>query len=211
MDKHQGKALREKLKEIDLTQDEISGHLGMSRQNLNHHMRKDILDEGFVRLIKERLGFISLENGFSNEMLEKVIKAVKSKKGTPVYAVEATAGNMELNGSLPEVVEGYINLPSFKDCFAFLYVRGDSMYPKFKAGDLIGLAKLRDIDIIQYGQVFLVITKDDQRMIKYVRKGKDDNHLVLRSENKEYDDISLDKKKVSKMFMVKGPIRDDWQ
>lgn len=131
--------------------------------------------------------------------------------GVPVYDIDATAGNMELGNDFPELIKGYINLPSFRDCIAFLNVRGDSMTPKLKAGDIIGVIPVQDMDIIQYGQTYLVVTKDNQRMIKYLRKGKDDSHLILKSENNHYDDINLEKKKIVKLFIVKGPIRDDWQ
>lgn len=131
--------------------------------------------------------------------------------GVPVYDLEATAGNLELSQHIPELIKGYINLPNFRDCIAFLYVRGDSMYPKFKAGDLIGVAPVTDIEIIQYGQAYLLITKDNQRMLKYIRRGQDEEHLILRSESQNFDDIKIKKEKVLKLYMVKGPIRDDWQ
>lgn len=54
------------------------------------------------------------------------------------------------------------------------------------------------------------VLNTNQRMIKSIRKGKD-NHLVLRSENPNYDDIELHRTKIRKLYMVKGPIRDDWQ
>ncbi len=48
-------------------------------------------------------------------------------------------------------------------------------------------------------------------MVKYVRRGKDNSMLVLRSENEKYDDIEVKLSKLEKLYMVKGPIRDDWQ
>lgn len=131
-------------------------------------------------------------------------------KGVPVYAMEATAGDMNLSGDIGEPVEGYINLPNFRKCSAFLYVRGNSMYPKLQAGDLIGVQKIVDIEVIQFGQVYLIITTDNQRMIKIIF-GEDDHSIILRSANKEFGDIKLKKAKVLQLFMVKGPIRDDWQ
>lgn len=136
----------------------------------------------------------------------------KVNNGIPVYDIDATAGGgLDFSNQLPETIKGYINLPNFKNCIAFIMVKGDSMYPRFKAGDLIGLEPLLDMDIIQWGQTYVVLTKDNQRLLKYVRKGKDEKHLILRSENPKYDDMDLHKSKVQKLFMAKGPVRDDWQ
>ncbi len=200
---HEGEALRSKLKASPVSMNEIADILGMTRQNLSYHLRKEQLDADFRRLIKEKF---EMENRLSS-----TIGDIRSGDGTPIYDIEATAGNLELSGHIPETIKGYINMPSFRECIAFLYVRGDSMYPKLKAGDLIGVIPVDDIDIIQYGQVYLVITKDNQRMVKYVRKGKDNSMLVLRSENEKYDDIEVKRSKLEKLYMVKGPIRDDWQ
>lgn len=131
--------------------------------------------------------------------------------GSPIYDIEATAGDFEFSQNFPELIKGYINIPSFKECIAFLYVRGDSMYPRLQSGDLIGVIPVQDISIIQYGQVYLVVTVDNQRMIKYVRKAKDNKEVILRSENQHYDDIELLKDKILKLYMVKGPVRDNWQ
>jgi phage repressor protein C with HTH and peptisase S24 domain len=204
---HEGEALRSKLKASPITMNEISEILGMTRQNLSYHLRKEVLDGDFRRLIKEKL---QTENKFS--IMSDAQAYYQSRiDGTPIYDIEATAGNLELSSHIPETIKGYINMPSFRECIAFLYVRGDSMYPKLKAGDLIGVIPVTDLNIIQYGQVYLVITKDNQRMVKYVRKGKNDNSLVLRSENEKYDDLELQRSKLEKLYMVKGPIRDDWQ
>ena len=43
-------------------------------------------------------------------------------------------------------------------------------------------------------------------MIKYIRRYEkdEDNYIILRSENKEYDDIRLHKSKIIKLFIVEN-------
>ncbi len=136
----------------------------------------------------------------------------KIEAGVPVYDIDATAGgNLDFSNQLPETIKGYINLPNFKNCVAFIMVKGDSMYPRFKAGDLIGLEPLIDMDIIQWGQTYVVLTIDNQRLLKYVRRGTKEDFIILRSENEKYDDMLLHRSKIRKLFMAKGPVRDDWQ
>lgn len=196
---HQGDKLKAFIKGRPEGVGGIADLLGMTRQNLGYHLRKEVLDEDFVRLVREKIS--GVENVFS-----------KKESRVPVYDIDASAGNgLDFSNHLPEKIKGYISLPNFARCIAFIMVRGDSMYPKFKAGDLIGLEPVTDLDIIQWGHAYIIITHDNQRMLKFVRKGKDENSLILKSENELYDDIILPKKKIIKLFMAKGPVRDDWQ
>lgn len=41
-------------------------------------------------------------------------------------------------------------------------------------------------------------------MLKYVRKHKDENYIILKSENKSYDDIELKKSQILKLFVVEN-------
>lgn len=200
---HEGKALRDYIKDHKLNQEKVATALGITRQGLNYHFNKEKLDFEFKEKLPE-IG-ISIFNVKNNFTLQE------PRNGTPIYDIEATAGDFEFSQNFPELIKGYINIPSFKECIAFLYVRGDSMYPRLQSGDLIGVIPVQDISVIQYGQVYLVVTVDNQRMIKYVRKAKDNKEVILRSENQHYDDIELLKDKILKLYMVKGPVRDNWQ
>mgnify|MGYP000031048080 CR=1 FL=1 len=52
---NEGEIVKKLLKSLQKTQEEIAHELGMTRQNLSHHFRKDILQPDFERLIKEKL------------------------------------------------------------------------------------------------------------------------------------------------------------
>jgi phage repressor protein C with HTH and peptisase S24 domain len=184
------------LKVKGLTQEAAADLIQVSRQTINTWCKLDELDKDVVETIQKRLN----------------VKTLDKIGGVPVYDVDVTAGNsLDFSNHLPEKIKGYISLPNFQNCFAFIMVRGDSMYPKFKAGDLIGLELVNDMEIIQWGHAYVIVTHDNQRMLKYVRKGKDDQHLILKSEDSHYDDISLPRKKIIQLYMAKGPVRDDWQ
>lgn len=51
---HEGRELRQLIRRSGFTQDDFAALLGMSRQNLGYHMRKDKLDDDFRRLLKEK-------------------------------------------------------------------------------------------------------------------------------------------------------------
>jgi len=81
-----------------------------------------------------------------------------------------------------------------------------SMYPKYCSGDRVALKKIEDREVISFGEAYLIITKE-QRLLKYVHKGKDIDHWVLKSENKEFDSFDINhKNKVLHVYIVKGKI-----
>lgn len=131
-----------------------------------------------------------------------------SGKPVPVYDIDFTASDVTQFSDFPEKIIGYIDLAGFKKCIAFVKVRGNSMFPTFTAGDIIGLEPMEDITIIEYGQPFGVVTKSGQSLIKTIRKGKDADNLILRSNNKEFDDIDIHKNQIEKLYKAHGPIRD---
>jgi phage repressor protein C with HTH and peptisase S24 domain len=84
-------------------------------------------------------------------------------------------------------------------------VRGDSMYDKILPGAIVFVKQIVDISVIEYGQVFIVIT-EEQRMVKYVKRHptNPDDMVLLRSHNNHYDDIDLLKEKIINLLLVKG-------
>jgi phage repressor protein C with HTH and peptisase S24 domain len=128
-------------------------------------------------------------------------------QGRPVYNIIATAGSPELFSDEPETVIGYIDMPAFNDVLGWIRVTGDSMYPKYRAGDYIAVKEQEDKDAIAYGHAFYVITKD-QKMLKYLRRHEKKECVILRSENSKFDDMDLPKRKILKLYRVKGLLRD---
>ena len=79
------------------------------------------------------------------------------------------------------------------------------MQPLIYSGDRIVIRKIESWDYFNYGQVYLIIT-NEYRLIKRVRRHpKDEENLILlRSENKEYDDIDLPKKEILYLYLVEN-------
>jgi transcriptional regulator with XRE-family HTH domain len=215
MQTRQGEILKQLIKEQGIRQEDFAESIGVSRTYLIRLFDKKELKPEFIDKAVSVLGvhkdlFYVYTNEHDSSALNNPVTTYG--KGIPVYDIDVTAGtSLDFSDHLPELIKGHISLPNFRNCVAFIMVRGDSMYPKFKAGDLIGLEPVQDLDIIQWGHAYVVVTHDNQRMLKYIRKGKDENHLVLKSESELYDDVIIPRKKVIKLFMAKGPVRDDWQ
>ena len=55
----------------------------------------------------------------------------------PLYNLEATAGLVSLFNDVDAIPISYISLPDLPACDGAVYVRGDSMYPLLKSGDIV--------------------------------------------------------------------------
>jgi len=212
---NEGLSLRELFRKSDKSMGEIAEILGMTRQNLNHHLRKEQLESDFRRLVKEKFGESFFENEFStlNEpqaIYERRNKPAKQIEQHRIAVLDVAA---DANPTAPvrfwdepiNVVE-YMVIPEFSDCKFALSVRGDSMIKDFYPGDLIPLKQLHDFDVIPFGEPFVIVTKE-LLLFKYIRRGPDKNVWVLKCANTAYDDIDIDTSKVLALFQVKGRIQ----
>lgn len=128
-----------------------------------------------------------------------------SENGTPVYDIDATCGDL----SRPivfadEHIIGRVNLPNLSQNAIIIRANGDSMEPHIHDGDWIAVREVANLNVIYYGQVYLVIT-NEYRLLKYIRRDEDEkNYIILRSDNKEYDDIRLPKAEIRHLFIVEN-------
>lgn len=192
--KHQGEELREKIKTSNLSIIEIAKVLGMTTQNIHHHLRKEVLDSNFSRLFKEKISFNNVDKLFSSPDDLK-------KMGVPFYEVSAIAGyRLLMNNEGTEEIAGFINLPEFKGAQCCIRMRGDSMEPMIMNGAVLGLREIVDKTEIEWGGIYAVVT-DDNLFTAKIYESDDDNFNIVKF-NKEYPDMILPKKRVLKLHKV---------
>lgn len=148
----------------------------------------------------------------NEERKEKIISVDKTaisetgRKGALIYDIDATCGidgrDIEFTD---ERVIGSIEAPEINSNSKIIFATGDSMIPLITSGDRIVVRKIESWDYFNYGQVYLIIT-NDYRFIKRVRKhpANPEDLILLRSENKEYDDIDLPKREIVHLFIVEN-------
>ena len=125
----------------------------------------------------------------------------------PLYDIIATAGsNIKFWESEENILGRIPKKFGMRDCDLAIHVYGNSMYPLYMPGDVTLLKEIKDHMLINYGQVYVVIT-EEHRFMKYVMRAKNPAHLLLRSENKHYDDIDLENEQVIKLYQVQGFFR----
>ena len=96
-----------------------------------------------------------------------------------------------------------VYVPNFGRDVLFINVYGDSMYPKYKSGDIIGINPV-DYVYLVFGHPYVIVFNNDDINIKYVRKGSDDQHVLLVSENANYEPREYPLSIIRAFYAVRG-------
>ena len=96
-----------------------------------------------------------------------------------------------------------VYVPNFGRDVLFINVYGDSMYPKYKSGDIIGIKPV-DYVYLVFGHPYVIVFNNDDINIKYVRKGSDDQHVLLVSENANYEPREYPLSIIRAFYAVRG-------
>lgn len=152
------------------------------------------------------------DNSMLNDDGEKV-SILKPNKDAPELTgyyypnVSASAG-LDISTLNQELEKVPIYLPNFGKDIDFINVYGDSMYPKYNAGEIIGI-KLIEFQYLNYGYPYVVIFKNGDAYIKYVKKGKDENHVLLESENTFYEPREFNIDLIQNFYSIRGVIKKE--
>ena len=96
-----------------------------------------------------------------------------------------------------------INIPNWGKDLDFINVFGDSMYPKYCAGEIIGIKEI-DAQMLHFGYAYVVIMQDGEVYLKYITAGIDNDHFLLSSENPKNPPREYHLSLIRKIFIVKG-------
>lgn len=202
-----------------------------SKEIKKSHFEKNIgVSNGYINSLKdspsaEKLELISKkyldlniswlltgEGTMLNDDGEKV-SILKPNKDAPELTgyyypnVSASAG-LDISTLNQELEKVPIYLPNFGKDIDFINVYGDSMYPKYNAGEIIGI-KLIEFQYLNYGYPYVIIFKNGDAYIKYVKKGKDENHVLLESENTFYEPREFNIDLIQNFYSIRGVIKKE--
>jgi repressor LexA len=145
----------------------------------------------------------------------RFLEETKSKEnltlseGIPLIPIDAMAGFG--NGSVQIMdydTQRYI-VPEFTELHVdfMIRVKGSSMYPKYNSGDLVACKKLFLSDLFfQWNKVYVLDTEQGA-LIKRIKKGSDENHILIISDNKSYEPFEIPLTKINAIALVVGVIR----
>lgn len=128
----------------------------------------------------------------------------------PLYELTATAGLVAIFQDSVPVPDSFISVPGLPAVDGAIFVRGDSMTPVLKSGDIVIYKKMELCeDSILWGQIYLLsysLESDDFTVIKYIRHSEKDGYIRLISANDFYDPIEIPTGSITALALVKASI-----
>lgn len=147
----------------------------------------------------------------NGDMLRNTTELTPTKDGTdiPLIPVEAMAGCFTGSQTvLLQECDHYV-VPAFKNADFLIYVRGDSMQPRYYSGDMVACKMLSPTDLFfQWGKVYVLDT-DQGALIKKVEQGTDNETITLVSENENYKPFQIPRRAIYHIAIVMGLIRTE--
>lgn len=191
-----------------LTQAEIAAFLGCT-QGFISQVEKGVstLSPEFISVILANPDWDTSMFTGKSEMLKEGV-GDSSGRGSRIrywVDVDATAGGVELFDDMTTNRFIDLSIPEFRDCTDAVNLYGDSMMPLYRNGQIIILKEWKE-NFIDFGNVYLVITCNGNRMVKYLRRGSDADHVLCISENKDFDPFEIERKDILRLYLVKGGI-----
>jgi len=150
----------------------------------------------------------------SGSMLKKDdnLKSYASKnaqKSIPLIPLESSLGFASDEYQIKEHESEHFIIPTFKAADYLMYVKGSSMYPKFSSGDIVACKKLALDDLFfQLDKVYVLETAQGV-LVKRIKSGSTEDHIMIVSENDSYDTFELHMSKINAVAIVIGVIRLD--
>jgi len=130
----------------------------------------------------------------------------------PYYSIDVfgTPGAEIVDGTANALTpEFYISIPELKNVEMYIRVRGDSMYPRYKHGDIIGIKELDSQAFFVWYEPYVVVTKGNyQRLLKYIHPHETDIEKVMlvSYDSAKFRPQPLDKEDIFKLYEVRGKI-----
>ena len=130
----------------------------------------------------------------------------------PLYDIDATAGVVALfSDSFTQTPDNYLSIPDLPPCDGAVHVKGDSMLPILKSGDIILYKHIHNIELgIIWGEMYLVafhIDDEEYLMIKYIQKSENPDMVLLVSENPKHAPKEIPLHCIRALAMIKASVR----
>lgn len=133
--------------------------------------------------------------------------AESPNEGIPLIPIEAMAGALTSEQTVLEYeCERYV-VPVFKGADFLIPVKGSSMYPKYSSGDIVACQRVPMSDLFfQWNKVYVIDTNQGA-LIKRIKPGSDNEHVLIVSDNEKYDPFELPYSAIHAVALVIGVIR----
>jgi transcriptional regulator with XRE-family HTH domain len=131
----------------------------------------------------------------------------------PLYNIVATAGMVSLfaDNANSQPVDT-MKIPNLPRCDGAMFIKGDSMYPLLKSGDLVVYKQVPvEYDSILWGHMYLCgieMNDDEYISVKYIQKSdRGPDHVCLVSQNEHHQSRDILLKNIKALALIKGSFR----
>ena len=124
--------------------------------------------------------------------------------GIPLIPTEAVAG-YGTPAYLDDQIESYYAVAEFKQADFLIRVKGDSMTPKYKAGDIVACRRIEVVNFWQWHNIYVIATQNQGVLIKRVEQGPEGS-ISCHSENAAYRPFLVPMNEIVSVAQVLGAI-----
>ena len=128
----------------------------------------------------------------------------------PLYDFDASAGLVAIFNNHHVEATDYLRIPNLPPVDGAIYVRGESMSPLLKSGDIVMYKKKElSIDSILWGEIYLlsfVSDGDTYTAVKYIRKSERPDCVCLASFNPAFAPMDVPMSAITALALVKASL-----
>ncbi len=129
------------------------------------------------------------------------------RAGIPLIPFNAMAGALRGEQSAMDYECEHYVVPDFRNADFMMHISGDSMVPTFQSGDIVACQRVPMSGLFfQWNRPYILDT-DQGAIIKRVKPGSDSSHVLIVSDNREYDAFELEYSQIHAVALVLGIIR----
>lgn len=202
------------IKEQGMTRNSFALKINVNSSNFSRKMNGKIkfTDNDFLKIHKlTGLSPTWLKTGEGEKYSGAGVEALGESNAItskPFYDVDFALGFATMYNDTPNVPNKYVSVPGYEKADFWCRTSGDSMQPVINGGDMIALKEVLDWqDFLPMNEVYAIMTTNDLRTVKVVRKCSDDMRLTLHAYNEEYEDQEISKASIAKVFKVLGVLK----
>ena len=192
---------------------QFASKLGVTPQTINTWISRNTFDIDKIFANCEGVSAEWLISG-QGEMIKTIEKSAIIRKyaeysdGIPLYNAEASAGFGSFDEMLKdENLMGKYHVPEFKYVDFMMYVKGNSMYPKYNNKDIIACKKITDSHFIQWNKPHVIATVEQGFLVKRLQESERENCILAVSDNATYPPFNIPKDEILGIALVIGVIR----
>lgn len=128
----------------------------------------------------------------------------------PLYDFDAAAGLVAIFNEMHADPVDYLRIPNLPTVDGAIFVRGDSMSPLLKSGDIVMYKKKElSIDSILWGEIYLLSFQtdgDSYTAVKYIRKSETPGMVCLASFNPSFAPKDIPMESITALALVKASL-----